>query len=1421
MDKTRSLKVFRMATPPQPPQSTSKSLFSLHYLETRLPDHAEWHEDGQAVFAAVGALWQRAHELGASWNEAQTEDELVKPILELLGWRYIPQVKNRSRGRINRPDYALFADQTARDAAYPHQGEDAAFYNHALAIAEAKYWGRPLSQKDASGRDTWKTDNNPSHQMVSYLVGTRCAWGILTNGRVWRLYSREVSSTASEFYEIDLDGVFASTEIGAIEEIDAFKRWWLFFRRASFTPDAQGRSFVQRIHDGSATYAKEISDKLKELVFREVMPEIAGGFVAYRHRQLGIEHESVESLRQIYQASLSLLYKLLFVLYAEARSLLPIANPAYWEESLTRMAQGFADRIDRGQAISDATHATRQYDALLALFRRIDQGDASLGVPRYDGGLFNPASPDNQFLSQHKLSDRAVARAVDILVRDAGQPVDYAYISVRNLGSIYEGLLENKLQVEDAAAGRVALVNDKGERKATGSYYTPDYIVDYIVEQTLTPILDERQSRFAAAMERIAGLRRQLEKTDNPGIVNLLRPQLAQAERTAREAFLGIKVCDPAMGSGHFLVNAVDFITDAIIEQMQSYHDIHPDQPWAWNPLQRLIEQVRTDILAEMGAQGIAIDPLRLDDTALLTRLVMKRCIYGVDLNPMAVELAKLSLWLHSFTVGAPLSFLDHHLRWGNSLIGADVRTVEETLITTRQTQSISKAARQLAAARGERVRDRVVSYQANLFGGPFAGLLDLTALMLEIAQQADSTLADVRQSAEHYRHFQASLLPYKQTLDLWVSQHFGNAGALDFLESYPTDVLPALRGERQLSKVHTAAIEDARQLWQEKRFFHWDLEFPEVFIDLEQRNWAENPGFDAVIGNPPYVRSVRLKEADPATWAYYSKRFQAASTREFDIYLCFAELGLNLLRSDGYSGVIIPNKWFTTRVGESLRSLLSFKQAVRQIVDFGSFQVFEDVTTYTCLLFLAGAALEQLDVAALRFAEDKSQPLPGDTGVWQAARFDSHTLKAEPWSFSFGGANTLLRGFNQLPRLETVAAVFKGTGTSADSVFMMERRGDQYYSRSLEQWIEIEHGIMRPSLTGRDIDSYHYDTDHYLLFPYEFAHDQICLLSSSQLSNNYPKAWAYLNNEKNRKILEARDLGVFQGRSDWYAYARPQNMHLLGLPKLVGPDVAGQAEFTCDFEGRYIIDTVYGIRLREDIKISLSALAAILNSSLMTFFLQQTGTNLRGGYFRMKTAYLNPFPIPSIDFTTSADERTRYAEKGRRLYEQFCAKADYACVLGFVEHHLAAGQSDVVHDLLAFLAEQMIELNKQKQAEMKGFLAWLQREIGANIDALTNKTALQNYLGDYQKGEPHLTLDGLLEVLKKNRRKLAIDPSRRAFQEQLAPEYEASLDKLLPIKRQLAATDRLIDRVVYHLYGLSDEEITLVEGAPRPDIVI
>ncbi len=179
--------------------------------------------------------------------------------------------------------------------------------------------------------------------------------------------------------------------------------------------------------------------------------------------------------------------------------------------------------------------------------------------------------------------------------------------------------------------------------------------------------------------------------------------------------------------------------------------------------------------------------------------------------------------------------------------------------------------------------------------------------------------------------------------------------------------------------------------------------------------------------------------------------------------------------------------------------------------------------------------------------------------------------------------------------------------------------------------------------------------------------------------------------------------------------------------------------------------------------------------------------------------------------FITNAETRSINLAHARSLYE--AVEMDEALSMTERWLVLTPDQADVVHDFLAYLAEQMIELNKERQIETKGFLTWLGREIAVPMDELIGKTVLQNYMSDYQKAEDPATLEQILAVLRKNKNKFTVDVSGRTFQERLAKEYQASLDKLLPIKHKLADTDRLIDQIVYALYGLTEEEIAMVEG--------
>ena len=323
------------------------------------------------------------------------------------------------------------------------------------------------------------------------------------------------------------------------------------------------------------------------------------------------------------------------------------------------------------------------WERLQALFALIDQGDPAAGVPAYNGGLFDPGR--RPFLTRHRVRNDYLQAA---LIRLAAvpakgqtydqdrepQPIDYRDLSVRHLGSLYEGLLEyNLFVVEDEPrvvrvskkkarylpysqagkvrasetvlpVGAVYVSETEGERKATGSYYTPEDVVDYIVRSTVGEKLAELKAEFYAAQ----AIERQLaDLADTPPDV----PAHRQIQAALDEQFLhfvcqrvlDLKILDPAMGSGHFLVNATHAVADFVVE-----------------------------VLNETAWENGEIDT----DVATWKRQVAERCIFGVDLNELAVELAKLCLWMTTAAKGKPLTFLDHHLRWGNSLLGASLKDV-------------------------------------------------------------------------------------------------------------------------------------------------------------------------------------------------------------------------------------------------------------------------------------------------------------------------------------------------------------------------------------------------------------------------------------------------------------------------------------------------------------------------------------------------------------------------------------------------------------------------------------------------------------------------------------------------------------------------------------------------------------------------
>ncbi len=334
---------------------------------------------------------------------------------------------------------------------------------------------------------------------------------------------------------------------------------------------------------------------------------------------------------------------------------------------------------------------------------------------------------------------------------------------------------------------------------------------------------------------------------------------------------------------------------------------------------------------------------------------------------------------------------------------------------------------------------------------------------------------------------------------------------------------------------------------------------------------------------------------------------------------------------------------------------------------------------------------------------------------------------------------------------------------------------------------------ILKPIIIGDDIRKYEINyRDRYLIWTYVGVDIE-----------HYPAIKRYLESFK-------EDLEKRWDKGDYYYELRACDYYeSFEKPKIVYPDIAKESRMTLDREGLFLANTAYFIPSENLYLLSL------LNSKLLFNYYKRTAAVLgdadKGGRMRWFTQDVLRLPIRRITFTTHAPERARLSAELQELYR--AGKFDE--ILPIVDdclHKDAQGnfipdqeRSDVVHDLLAFLAERMLEMNKEKQQEIKGFLSWLEGEIGAKVEGLSPKTKIQSY---YDYG-----WDEFYAVLKKNRKRLAINPSAREKAELLKDEFGKSMAKLGPLRDQIERTDRLIDAVVYRLYGLNEEEIRIVEG--------
>lgn len=931
------------------------------------------------------------------FNETQVRHEFIDPLFECLGW----DVNNRE-------GYAEAYKDVVHEDAIKIGGATKA-PDYCFRVGGTRKFFVEAKKPSLDLHD----DPAPAFQLRRYAWSAKLPLSILTDFEEFAVYDCRVkpdksdrSATARTFYLHYHEYANRWAEIAAIFSRDAILK-------GAFDQYAESAAAKRGTSEVDAVFLREIE------LWRETLAQTA----ALRNPAL--------TPREINFAVQTTLDRIIFLRMAEDRGI---------EEYGRLLAQQNGPHI---------------YERLCHIFRLADE--------RYNSGLFHftvergePEAPDRLTLSL-KMDDKPL-RAIIKSLYYPESPYEFSVLPADILGHVYEQFLGKVIRL---TARHQAVVEEKPEvRKAGGVYYTPTYIVDYIVRETVGKLVGGKK----------------------PG---------------ARGGVSKLRIVDPACGSGSFLIAVYQYLLDW-----------HRDQYVAAGPG----KHVRELYQGPGGEWRLTIDERK--------RILLNN-VYGVDIDPQAVEVTKLSLLL-------------------KVLEGESVHTLNTQL-----------------------------------------------------------------------KLFQERALP-----DLGNNIRCGNSL-----------IGPEFHHNLQMGLL-------TNDDWYRINAFDWKAQFAEIFE-------AEG-GFDAVVGNPPYIRLQTMKEWAPLEVEYYKKCYASAGKGNFDIYVAFVERSLQLLNDRGRLSFILPHKFFNAQYGRPLRGLIAEEHYLENVVHFGDEQVFPGATTYTCLLFLNKAGSSRAQVARV-----------DDLAAWRAAgqctegSVVADRIGASEWNFVVGSSSSLFQRLDEMPiKLRDIAEeIFQGLITGADSVFVLQDSGDgTYHSEATGRSYRLEPALMHPICKGsRDIRRYH--TTHLtkaILFPYLVVSGKPHLMSPNDLEERFPIAWQYLS--ENRAQLEAREHGKWRNVS-WYGFGRSQNLAKMEFRKILTPSIAKMASFTFDDTGKYFFlgsggggGGGYGITLKTGCFHDYRYVLGLLNSKLLDTFLRHVSSAFSNGYFAYNRQYIEQLPIRTINFSEAKD---------------------------------------------------------------------------------------------------------------------------------------------------------------------------------------
>lgn len=744
------------------------------------------------------------------------------------------------------------------------------------------------------------------------------------------------------------------------------------------------------------------------------------------------------------------------------------------------------------------------------------------------------------------------------------------------LGKVFENLLASYNPETKTTA-----------RKQTGSFYTPREIVNYMVDESLIAYLKNKLFNQESGYKE-EDLDRQLHQLVSFDAVNPFEGN-AEVQKRIINALDKCTILDPACGSGAFPMGILQKMVHILFK-------VDPkNTEWKHRQIARVeaaisqLEELEDAQYREQGIQDLQAQIQDIEEAFANNELdygrklyLIENCIYGVDIQSIATQISKLRFFI-SLVV-------DQKVDPSKDNFGIrPLPNLETKFVAANTLIGIEKPA------------------QTNLFDTP------------EI-KKLEADLKKVR-----HRLFSSKSPGHKRKL---------------------RDQDKALR-----EKIAAVLQKNGWETDTANKLANWDPYNQNISSPFFDSEWMFDisDGFDVVIGNPPYVRIQDIQNSYPDLAAYLKNHYIAASG-SFDLYCCFIEKAISLKKTKGSIAYIVPHKFFQGAFGKQLRGLIAKEKMLNQIVDFGSSQVFDSATTYTCLLFLSSGnesfkfieiqpLAQQLDLSNILDLVGKEHDI--ETDLVKIGTISNKKVSEKEWNFAIGGKSEILTKLRSQPRTlaDVCSKIFQGIATSADKIYFLEHISEKNgiitaYSKSLNQEVKIERDFVKPLLKGADVHRYQ-TLNHktWCVFPYKLQENKATLYTQSEIQNLFPMAWQYLLN--NKFELENRESGRF--KNEWWCFTRPQNMTEFEREKIITPDIASGCQMTLDYYGFYHTTTVYSFIFKQDTEESLKYYLALLNSQVLWYFLTATGSVLRGDYFRFKTNYLMPFPIPTA---TAAEQK-------------------------------------------------------------------------------------------------------------------------------------------------------------------------------------